>query len=86
MSEAAKTYRLGSAPMVHAPGLVAWAINGYAHKADRATMETIISDSWSIPIGPTRALLSKAVPYTVDGDAVVFAFNPLTDYDKIRAN
>lgn len=70
-----KTYRLGSSPLVHTPGLVAWAINGYRFERDRANMETIISDGWSIPISPARALLSGAAPYTIEGDVVVFTFD-----------
>lgn len=67
-----KQWRLGSSPMIHAPGIVAWAINGYAFKKDRAKLEAVISDGWSLPIGATKALLSKAVPYRVDGETVVF--------------
>lgn len=72
ISNAPKTYRLGSSPMIHAPGVIAWAINGYAFKRDRANMIEIIVTGWGIPEPAARALLSKQVPHTIEGDAIVF--------------
>jgi hypothetical protein len=76
--EMSKTYRLGSSPLVFAPGFVGWAINGYRSKKDRPTFEAMISDGWEIPISPARALLSGAAPFTVEGDVVVFTFDGAT--------
>lgn len=67
-----KRYRLGSSELVSAPGIVAWAINGYAFKRDRKNIETVISEGWRVPVEHARQLLSKAVPYTLDGETVVF--------------
>lgn len=72
MSNAPREYRLGSAPMLSAPGLVRWTINGYAFKRDRKAMLKVITECWDIPEGAAKALLSKSVSYTVDGDTVVF--------------
>lgn len=67
-----KRYRLGSSPLVFAPGIIAWAINGYAFKRDRKSIENVVSSCWSLPLDAARALLSKAVPHTIDGETVVF--------------
>ena len=68
-----KTYRLGSGPMVHTPGLIAWAINGAKFKKDRPQMIRIVSDGWSVPYSDAEALLLGKVPYTIEDDAVVFS-------------
>ncbi len=67
------TYTLQSSPMVHTPGLIAWAINGYAFEADRPAMRKVIGDTFaSLPANTIDQLLSEAVPFTVDGETVVF--------------
>ncbi|MER9178920.1 hypothetical protein [Mesorhizobium sp. M0767] len=66
------TYRLGSSGLVGAPGLIAWAINGYAFKRDQKAMLNVVTQTWSIPEAAAKALLSKTAPYTLDGDVVVF--------------
>lgn len=67
------TYRLGSSPAVHTPGLIAWAINGYAFEADRDQMRKVIGVTFStVPATAVDQLLSKAVPYTVEDETVVF--------------
>lgn len=68
------TYRLGSSGFVHAPGIVAYAVNGYVFKSDRAKMVKLIADCWSIPLDASAALLSKASPYHLDGETVVFTY------------
>jgi hypothetical protein len=67
-----QTYKLASAAWIHAPGTIAWAINGYAFEDDRPTLLKILMDGWNIPEEAAKALLSKAVPYTVEGETVVF--------------
>lgn len=67
-------YRLGSNELVHAPGVIAWAINGYAFKRDRAALRRVIVDGWpGVPAAAARQLLSGSLPYTVHGDTVVFS-------------
>ena len=66
------TYRLGSAPMIHTPGMVRWAINGYHFKADRKYLTNVFTSGWGIPREAAQALLSGKVPYTVEGETVVF--------------
>ena len=66
-------YRLGSNELVHAPGVVAWAINGYAFQRDRDVLRRVIVDGWpGVTAAAAHQLLSGSVPYSVDGDTVVF--------------
>ncbi|MDE3240891.1 MAG: hypothetical protein KGN33_18190 [Paracoccaceae bacterium] len=67
------TYRLGSSPLVHTPGVIAWAISGYHFKRDRPQLAKVIEGTFpSVPAAALHRLLSKEVPYTVDGETVVF--------------
>lgn len=66
-------YRLGSNELIHAPGVVAWAINGYHFKRDRAVLRRVIVDGWpGVPDHAAHQLLSGAAPHHVDGDTVIF--------------
>jgi len=67
-----KTYRLGSSKIFHAPGMVAWAINGAHFKKDRPAMIRVIADGWNVPEDAARALVTKQVAYTVENETVVF--------------
>lgn len=69
------TYRLGSSPAVHTPGIIAWAINGYHFEDDRPQLRKVIVDTYSLPETAADQLLSKSVPYSVDGETVVFTVN-----------
>ena len=67
------TYRLQSSGLVHTPGVIAWAINGYSFPQDRKKMVEVIGGTFpSVPAPAIEKLLSKAVPYAVEDDAVVF--------------
>ena len=67
------TIRLGSSPAIHTPGLIAWAIHGYAFETDRPQLHKIISATFdTVPSEAIEKLLSKAVPYTVEDETVVF--------------
>jgi hypothetical protein len=68
-----KTYRLGSNSLVHAPGVVAFAIDGYRYEKDRQYALDMITACWPVvPEEAARALLSLEAPYTVEGNVVVF--------------
>lgn len=67
-----QTYRLGSSPMFYAPGMIAWAKNGYAFKRDRKVMLEVVTKGWNIPEDAAKALLSGAAPYKIEGEVVVF--------------
>lgn len=66
------TYKLGSSKMVYAPGMVAWAKNGYVFKKDRKAILGVITGGWGVPIAAAKALLSGKVAYKVEGEVVVF--------------
>lgn len=66
-------FRLGSSPAVYAPGLVKWAINGYAFEKDREVLSDIITETWAgVTKEAAHALLTKQVPFTVEDEVVVF--------------
>ena len=68
-----KTYQLGSAPMIYAPGMIRWAINGAAFKKDRAALVRVVTEGWpGVTKAAATALLTEKVPYTVEGETVVF--------------
>lgn len=67
------TYRLGSSPVVHTPGVIEWAINAYSFEEDRQRMLNTVSATFAeVPRAAIEQLLSKTVPYTVEGETVVF--------------
>ncbi len=68
------TYQLGSSALVHAPGLIAWAINGYAFPRDRDAILCVVVDTWpTLANHDARLLLSGECPYRIEGDTVVFS-------------
>lgn len=64
------TYRLGSNKMVYTPNIVRAAMAEYAHRPEWAIK--LLTEGWSLPAAAATALLTKAVPYTVEDEAVVF--------------
>lgn len=59
--------------MISAPGMVAWAINGAHFKKDQPAMIRVIADGWNVPEDAARALVTKAAPYTIENETVVFS-------------
>ena len=66
------TYRLGSNPMIHTPGIVRWAVHHYHSPSDRKYLTKVISEGWGVPVKAAKALLSGKSTYTVEGETVVF--------------
>lgn len=66
------TYRLGSSPAVHTPGIITWAINGYHFEDDRPQLRKVIVETYNLPEIAADQLLSKKVPYSIEGETVVF--------------
>lgn len=68
----ARTYRLGSNDMVHAPGVLKWAITGYKTKKDRKKMIDVMR-SWPTEISHEEwhMILTGQIPHKVENDAVV---------------
>jgi hypothetical protein len=72
MTTTPATYRLQSSGLVAAPGVVRWAINGYAFKKDRAKLRRVVTETWKgVPDDAVDALLSKRVPFTVSEEGHV---------------
>jgi len=69
-----KQYRLGSAEMISAPGLIKWAINGAHFEKDRANLVNVVVKTWGVPEDAATALLLQQVPYTIEDEAVVFSY------------
>lgn len=68
-----QTYRLHSSAMFHSPGVIKWAINGYAFKDDRESLRNTINGAYpEIPVGAIEKLLTGEVPYKVEDETVVF--------------
>ena len=68
-----KTYRLGSSEMIHAPSLIEWAINGAHFGNDRPHIVRMITQGWGVPADAAEALVTKKVPYKIEGETVVFS-------------
>jgi hypothetical protein len=69
-----RTYRLASSSLVHAPGMLLWLKHGYdlADGKDQANRLDILGSWEGVPTEAAIALLTGEVPYTLDGDTVVF--------------
>lgn len=65
---------LPSAPMVHTPGLLKWAINGYKFKKDRKAMVRVFVDGYGLTADCVNDLLSEKIPHTVEGNSVFFDY------------
>ncbi len=66
-------YRLGSSSLVHTPGLIAWAINGYHFEEDRPQLLAIIAGTFpSVPRAVLERVLSRKLDYRVEGQSVIF--------------
>ena len=68
-------YRLGSSPMVHTPGIIAWAINGYHFEADRPQLLKVLTEGFpTVPKEAFESLLRGKTPYTVEDETVIFTY------------
>jgi hypothetical protein len=67
--------RLCSGPMIHTPGVIAWAKNGYQFPRDRKNMVKVITESFGLTPECAHDLLSGRVECSIYEDNVEF------DYD-----
>lgn len=68
------TYRLQSSPMIHTPGILAWAMNGYRFDKDRAQLLGVFTAAFpAIPSEDLHRLLSGETPHRVEGETVIFS-------------
>lgn len=69
-----RTVALGSCEMVSAPGIMAWAINGYAFKRDRKAMINVMKSGWpdaGLTDKEWGKVLSREIPYRIEDGKVV---------------
>jgi hypothetical protein len=67
--------RLISTEMVNTPGILAWAINGYAFKKDRPALLKVLMDGYRLTKKCATDLLSKTISYTIGEDnSVIFQY------------
>ncbi len=69
------TIRLASGPMVHTPGVIAWAKNGYQFPRDRGNLVRIITEGYGLTPECAHDLLSGRIEYTVNDDVVEFKYD-----------
>ena len=66
-------YRMLSTPMVHTPGLLAWAMNGYQFEEDREHMLRIMTSTFeAIPPGVMHNLLAGEIRFQIEDETVIF--------------
>ena len=66
---------LGSSPMIHTPGILRWAINGYAFKRDRKNILNVFTSGWpTVPVDALKAVLAKQLPVIINEEAGTVEF------------
>lgn len=66
-----QTFRLGSSPLVSAPGIIAWAINGAHFEDDAPKMISIVENTWGLDHEVAKALVMGTVPYEIENETVI---------------
>jgi len=69
-----RTVALTSTTMVHAPGILRWAMNGYRFKRDRNKMIKVIQCWTGLTRKEWHGVLSGTIPHTIEGDRVIIEF------------
>jgi hypothetical protein len=60
--------------VVHTPGLLKWAINGYKFKKDRKAMVRVFVDGYNLTPEAANDLLSERIPHRIEGGSVFFEY------------
>ncbi len=68
------TVTLESSPMIHTPGILRWAINGYRIPKQRKAMVKVISDGYGLAPQCATDLLTGKTPHRIEGENVVFEY------------
>lgn len=73
------TYKLRSTPLINAPSLISHVIHSAKSRhRDHHEMAGVVCKNWNdVPAVAAMALITQAVPFTVDGETVVFEFGSL---------
>ena len=70
-----KKFVLSSSPLIHTPGMIRWAINGYAFEDDRPAILNVFTSGWpTVPAAAFKAILAGKLPVTIDDEAGTVAF------------
>lgn len=75
MKTKTKQVALTSTSMIHAPGILAWAINGAKFKKDRAKMVKVMQSWPGLTVKEWEGVLDGTIPHTVEGDKVLITLN-----------
>lgn len=71
---------LQSSPIVYAPGIVRWAMNGYHFEDDRDMLLRVLVDTWSVAEA-TRPIIHRVLlgelPFRIEGETVVIEYEEL---------
>ena len=61
---------------IHAPSLVEWCMTGcsYHRRAELPAMANLLVAAWQLPTWVANAMLTRRMPYTIDGDTVVIEY------------
>ena len=79
------TYRLHSSPAIHTPGIVAWAINGYAFPDDRPALLNVLTSCFpAVPADALHNVLMGATPHRIVDDVVEFDAVTSSTWRRIR--
>ncbi|CUT13568.1 hypothetical protein BF49_4648 [Bradyrhizobium sp.] len=61
---------------IHAPSLVEWCMagGGYHLRAGLPAMANVLVATWELPAWVANAMLTRRMPYAIDGDTVVIEY------------
>lgn len=65
-------YTLQSNGIIHTPGILAWAINGYKFDRDKDVLKRVFTEGYNLPDDVAHKLLNGDIVYAVEGSTVVF--------------
>lgn len=66
-----KNIALNSTQLAFAPGILAWAINGFKVKKDRTKMRNVMKSWPGLTDKQWDGVLNGTIPHTIDGDKVL---------------
>jgi len=72
------TFHLHSTGLIHTPGILAWAINGYKFKKDRKRIMDVFKagfEGQGMSEEVMHKLLAGEIPFKVEGSTVVLEVN-----------
>jgi len=83
MKEKSK-FNLQSTPMIHTPGILKWAMNGYQFKKDRKKLREVFK-AYGLSNKCVHDLLSGKIPYEIVDECVRFEYDK-SGYEPVLVN